>query len=97
MFTRKELQMVDTDYFLVIERTAFHIIIKSINTGHIWDLYSKENPHGTSIVVFHKHDDGAAFHEQPWMHPSSVIDAQEAIKSHDAWHLAGRKGKPAAR
>ncbi len=90
MFEKKDFINVDRKYFKVINETAYHLTLKSKNTGHTWDIECRENPTGRSLIVNHKHKDSDPFHEQPWFHPRSIEEAQELIKSHDAWQIEGR-------
>lgn len=90
MFEKKDFINVDRKYFKVINETAYHLTLKSKNTGHTWDIECRENPTGRSLIVNHKHKDSDPFHEQPWFHPRSIEEAQEMIKSHDAWQIEGR-------
>ena len=92
MFQKKEMNEIDRQYFEVKETKAYHIILKSKNCGHIWDIQSKETTWGKrSLVIYHKHKEADPFHEQAMMHPRTVTEAQELIKKHDKWHLEGRK------
>jgi hypothetical protein len=93
MFSKNEFTEIDRQYFKVINETCYHLTLKSNNTGHTWNIMSRANPIGTSLIVYHKHRDKDPFHEQPNFHPKSVIDAQDMIKHHDIWHLNGRKGR----
>lgn len=36
------------------------------------------------------HKEDYPFHEQAKMHPKTIMEAQELIKSHDKWHLKNR-------
>lgn len=91
MFTKNELKKLDRAYFKVQTEVAYHIIVKSINTGHIWDIESVElYPGKRCIVINHKHNERDVFHRQLKMHPKSLVEAQNMIKCHDAWHLKER-------
>ena len=91
MFTKAELNHLDCDYFFVMLRSACRIQLKSKNTGHIWDLESNTVFYGKrSIIVHHKHKDTDCFHVQRGIHPKTIAEAQNMIKSHDEWHLNGR-------
>lgn len=91
MFTRKDFAQIDKDYFFVVTKTCYHIILRSRNTGHIWDIECRDNPNNTrSFVISHKHNEGEPFHQQPCFHPKSVTEAQGMILAHDNWHIGGR-------
>lgn len=92
MFTKKDYTFIDTKYFDVEHISLYYIILKSKNTKHIWSIYSQCTTLGKrSLVISHKHHAIDQFHIQKWMHPKSVIEAQEMIKKHDIWHLKNRK------
>lgn len=91
MFEKSEIKQIDKDYFKIIQATAYHIIIKSKNTKHTWDIYCRDGDGFRSLVISHKHKDEQPFHEQAMMHPRTVIEAQELIKEHDNFQLNGRK------
>ena len=88
MFTRADFSCIDKEYFEVKTLTGFHIILKSRNTGHTWDIESRQlTAEQGSIVVNHKHKDGDPFHPQPLFHPKNILEAQELIKAHDEWYI----------
>ena len=91
MFDQKDFEQIDKEYFEVLNMTGSHIILKSKNTGHSWDLYCTDWAHGRVIQVFHKHYDHDWFHEQRKIHPSNVAYAQTRIKKHDEWYLRHKK------
>lgn len=92
MFAKREMREIDRKYFKPILETAYHVQLKSKNTGHIWDIECRPT-YGNyrSLVVYHKHKGTDPFHEQLGMHPKTISEAQELIKNHDKWHLNGRK------
>ena len=51
MFEKKDFINVDRKYFKVINETAYHLTLKSKNTGHTWDIECRENPTGRSLIV----------------------------------------------
>lgn len=89
MFTTKDFKQIDKEYFGVITKTGYHIILKSKNSGHTWDIYCQESGRGRSLVISHKHNDFEPFHVQRKYHPKSVEEAQQMIMKHDKWHLKG--------
>ena len=91
MFTKEDFSDIDTVYFSVKSFTGYHIILKSKNTGHIWDIYYRPFPGGHSLVIHHKHKEKDPFHQQPYFHPRTLEEAQDMIKKHDTWQLKGRK------
>ena len=91
MFTKSELNQIDQNYFNIINSSAFHIILESRNTKHIWDIYCGIGFRGRSLEIYHKHHSSESFHRQKRMHPRTIFEAQTMIKSHDEWHINGRK------
>ena len=94
MYTEKDFENIDENNYNVCSRTAYHIILKSTRTGHFWDIECRELHPGTrQLVIYHKHNENDAFHEQPNMHPKTVDEAQDMIKRHDEWFLEKKNGK----
>ncbi len=93
MFSKEELESIDREYFQVINGTSFHIIIKSKNTSHIWDIESQcIIPGKRSLVIHHKHKEEQPFHIQLNFHPKTVEEAQDLIKHHDTWQMNRYEG-----
>ena len=90
MFTQKDICWIDTKEYQIISHTGYHIIIKSLKTKHVWDIYCHEMDI-VSIKLFHKHKDNDPFHEQPHIHPRNVAEAMEYIKTHDTWQYNKNK------
>jgi hypothetical protein len=91
MFTQKDYAQIDTEYFEVKTKTQYHIVLKSKNTGHFWDIEYRGRPGGRSLLINHKHKESQPFHPQNRYHPRSVADAQRLIREHDVWQMNGRK------
>lgn len=89
MFTQKDFEEIDKR-FQVVTKTGLHIILKSL-TGHTWDIYSSDAGYGCSLVISHKHNDSDPFHIQPNIHPRTVAEAMEYIRSHDRYEKDKRK------
>lgn len=91
MFSKKETAQIDRKYFDVIHVTGYHIIVRSKNTGHYWDIESVELFFGKKIIsIMHKHNREDTYHIQKRFHPRSVEEAQEMIKKHDDFHIRER-------
>lgn len=88
MFEKKDFKALDRQYFNVIQTTAYHIILESNNTHHIWDIYCRDYKDYRSLIISHKHTEEDPFHIQPGMHPRTVAAAQEMIKKHDEYYLS---------
>lgn len=91
MFDQNDFAQIDKEYFRALTETGYHIILKSKNTGHTWDIYCQERTRGRSLVISHKHSDTEPFHIQRKYHPKTVTDAQKKIMKHDKWYLRGQE------
>lgn len=89
MFTQKELDVVDIDYFHVIQISAYAVTLQSKNTHHCWHIVSQSYGKFVSCQIYHTHHKYQPYH----LHKSvSCIQAAiEAIKRHDTYQLNGRK------
>ena len=90
MFDKTEINKIDKKYFQILQANGYHIIIKSKNTNHTWDIYCRDCDGYRSLIISHKHKEDYPFHEQAKMHQKTVMEAQELIKSQDKWHLQNR-------
>lgn len=94
MFEAKDFKKIDMKYFEIVSKTSYHIIIRSKNTKHYWDIaYVAVTIDRPQIAIFHKHKAEDAFHRQKNFNPRSVEDAQALIKDHDIFHLKREKEK----
>jgi len=93
MFDKNDISQIDRDHFQVIEESCYHIVLKSKNTGHTWDITCRYHPGGRSLIVNHKHKDSDPYHEQPGFHPLTIKQAQDMIKNHDAWVMETKNNK----
>ncbi len=94
MYIEKDFESIDIKNYTVLNKTAYHIILKHNGTGHIWDIECRELHRGQQqLVISHKHNDDDPFHEQPNMHPKTFTEAQEMIRKHDEWVLDRQKKK----
>ncbi len=91
MYEKNDFEQIDKEYFQVLTQTGYHIILKSKNTEHIWDIYCQEHSRGRSLVINHKHNETEPFHVQRKYHPKTVEEAQKRIKKHDKWYLKGQE------
>lgn len=92
MFTKEDFRKIDKKYFIILQKTAFYLDLKSKNTGHSWSIYSSQiDPLHRSLVIRHKHHDKDEYHPQLRYHPKDIVAAQKMIMAHDEWHLGGRK------
>ncbi len=92
MFSKKDFEQIDRDYFYVKSETGYNIILQSQNTNHIWTIHCADLSERVRIIeVYHQHKESDISHIQPNFHPHSVKEAQIMIKKHDAYQLNGRK------
>lgn len=86
---RKEVNMIDEEYFSVLFIDEYDITIKSNNTKHVWNLHCVDNSGNIEVILFHKHHLSDQYHLQ--MKCKSVPHAIKVIKAHDLFQLNGRK------
>ena len=92
MFTKEDFRKINKKHFIVVQKTAFYLDLKSRITGHTWSIYSSQIDHvHRSLVIRHKHHDNDEYHVQHRYHPKDVLEAQKMIIAHDEWHISGRK------
>ena len=89
MFTLKDISQIDRDYFVVNATTLYNICLVSKNTKHHWTIQPQTINGHRSIIVLHRHGNSGEYHVQPYFHPSSILQAQELIKSHDRFQING--------
>lgn len=92
MFALADNKRIDRQHFDVLLFSTHHIILRSKDTKHIWDLTKCELFWGDSrITVYHKHHPEDAFHYQRGFDSKTITQAQAKIIAHDKWHRSGRK------
>lgn len=89
MFTTKELQSIDRNYFTVIVADAFDVTLISNNTRHVWYIHSVEFVDRNLCLVYHKHHISRPYHSHSRC--GALRRAIRDIKSHDQFQLNGRK------
>ncbi|MGN8773368.1 hypothetical protein [Candidatus Weimeria sp. HCP3S3_B5] len=89
MFTRKELEAIDRNYFAVIVANDYDVTLMSKNTHHVWRLHNAEMPDGNIVVIFHKHHASDPYHFHGRC--GTLNGAMREIKRHDLFQLNGRK------
>lgn len=93
MFTKKDMQQIDYEYFIVKNTTLYNICLVSKNTKHSWIIQPRMNNGYRSLTVLHRHGEIGEYHTQPYFHPHTITEAQVLIKLHDDFQLNGRKNK----
>ena len=89
MFDANELASLDSNYFTVIYKDIYDVIIKSNNTGHYWNLHSLGYPEPGTVIIFHSHFASCPYHQHG--RATSLRQTVKSIKSHDRFQLNGRK------
>lgn len=90
MFTKKDLLLISSNYFLILKKTNFYIEVLSKCTGHCWTIYKHGSPDKYPVWIYHKHkqsDQCYHLHRRT----GSVELAIKEIQKHDQYHLGGRK------
>ena len=92
MFSVKDLQSLDQNYFVIIVADPYDVTIMSRNTGHYWYLHNPEYPEDGTTIIFHRHHGGSTPYH---LHgrASSLNRAVKSIQSHDSWQMKGRPNK----
>ena len=85
MLERTDLQVIDKDYFDIIEAKDYSLVLRSKNTGHYWYLLEQEYNGNRSFLIHHKHNASKPYH--PQKNRPSIEACCEYIMSHDAFHL----------
>ena len=89
MFTAKELQKIDRDYFTVVLADAYDVTLISNNTKHVWYIHSVELSDRDLCLIYHKHKISHPYHNHSRC--GTLRKAIKDIKSHDEFQLNGRK------
>ena len=90
MITLKEIESIDTQYFNIIEVSAFFIVLQSRNTGHYWHLLRREPNNHISFFISHKHHISDPYHPQACR--GSIKACCVYIKEHDKYHISRKRG-----
>lgn len=89
MISQEELQMIDNQYFNVIQKSCFIISLQSKNTKHYWNIVEEEFPHFRHFKVYHKHNQSDEFHRHRDRGNLSLV--LQDIIDHDIFQMKGRK------
>lgn len=88
MISNKELQIVDPEYFNIIQTSGFSVSLQSKNTKHYWHIAEEEFSHFRHFKVYHKHNSSDEYHRHK--DASTLKAAIKKIMEHDTFHLNGR-------
>ena len=62
MFTQKEVNSIDLEYFCIIQLGGYAVTIKSKNTRHCWHIVSQSYKTHSSCQVYHTHQENTPYH-----------------------------------
>ena len=90
MLTKKDLQLVSQNYFVILKQTKYYIEILSKSTGHCWTIYKHGSPDKYPVWIYHKHHQSEQCYH---LHrrKGSVKSAVKEIYQHDKFQLSRRK------
>lgn len=55
MFSKRDLECLDSKYFEIIYKDERDVTIMSKNTRHMWHIHNPEYPFPGACIIFHKH------------------------------------------
>lgn len=84
VFTRKEKGLLYDPYFAVIRETEQFIEVRSLNTGHCWNVFKNTIESGKRVTLYHKHKQSDPYYHQHRI-CRSVVQAVNEIMSHDEY------------
>ena len=91
MIEQPDIEIVDKEYFEIVEVKDFILVLRSKSTGHYWCLLEQMcNGHRT-FRISHRHKKTSPYHFQ--RNKPSVAACCEYIKSHDAYQLEKERRK----
>ena len=85
-FTKKEMKLINDPYFELIKETDQFMEIKSVDTGHCWNVFKNTIEAGKHVVLYHKHSI-EEIHYQKHKECRTVTEAVDIIKTFDAYLL----------
>lgn len=85
MFSKKDINNLDREYFDILGSSPFAITLKSKNTSHEWHILYTVGLNWKSCKVYHRHHHDDAWH---WHGSKPTLAASiEDIKDHDRYQL----------
>ena len=88
MFSRKELNSISDEYFLILERNPLYVRIQSKCTRHFWRVYASGVGGNKKCLLQHAHGPYDGFHDQ--CYTASLQSAMDKIRSHDRYQKTHR-------
>ena len=91
MFTLKDMEEIDPNYFDIIDRSSFSVTIRSKNTKHYWHIENADGDNYRSCKIYHKHNEKDSYHLHG--HAGTLVGCIHTIKEHDSFQLNGRQNR----
>lgn len=90
MFTAKELNSIDRNYFYVIDVSDTIVRLQSKNTLHGWHIVQPDNEYVSysGCIIYHRHENQYEYHRHGYA--KNLQDAIKQIKSHDQFQIKNR-------
>lgn len=85
LFTIKDIQSIDRNYFNVLQESCYAVTLQSKNTKHYWHITHQAYSHFSSCIIEHKHHYSDSYH--PHRNQKNLKAAMVAIKSHDDFQI----------
>ncbi len=86
MYTQKELNMIDRDYFFVIDVQDNTMILQSQNTLHGWHILKLD--YVDIFLIYHRHENQTEYHKHGYA--KTFQEAINQIKKHDNYQIYDR-------
>lgn len=85
MIEKIDIDGIDTDYFDIIEKKEYGIVLRSQCTGHYWYLLEQEYNQHRTFQIYHRHHASDPYHLQK--NRPTIEGCCDYIKNHDVYHL----------
>lgn len=95
MFTQKELESIDPNYFKIIKASCFCVTLQSKNTRHYWHIIHIEYPSFQTCQIYHNHNKFGPYHQH--RNSPTLGKAIQEIQSHDYYQINVRDKAKKAR
>jgi hypothetical protein len=85
MFCQKDINQLQSSYFVMIRRVENFIEVRSKNTGHCWIIKKLDYSSTLPVIIYHKHNNRDYYHRHG--QATSITHAIKDIKNHDTYVL----------
>ena len=85
MFTQKDINSIDRNYFRVIHAGCYGVTLQSKNTRHCWFIQPEDLGTISHCIIWHTHHEGTAMHEHG--HGRDIASCIRKIKDHDVYQI----------